>query len=452
MRLQQLATWSHGKLVGQDKAVQKLTTDTRQLSAGDAFLALRGERFDGHQFLDQAANQGATAAVTEQATTAFADYVQVSDSRQALGYIGKGWCDQFSMPRVAVTGNAGKTSVKEMIAVLLGDNTLATAGNFNNDIGVPLTLLRANADHQYGVFELGANHSGEIAWTVSLVQPEVVLITNVTGAHLEGFGTMQGIANAKVEIIDGAAEGARVVINSDDHFAGFFADHAQARQLKCVTVSSEKAADFVGSDWHEDEQGSHFTLQYQGQSHPVSLPWAGKHQLNNALQAIAAVAALGLDIVPLLPRLQQLKPVAGRMVVHACDKGQLVDDSYNANPGSVVAAGRWLANQPAPRLYVLGGVAELGTQSAELHQQMGQDLAALSIDTLATVGQLAEPAAQGFGKKAQAVATRNEVLPLAQDVLNAGGTVLIKGSRSAAMDKVVDALLHDSANNKREVH
>lgn len=452
MRLSELARWADGRLVGEDREVSRLQIDSRKLQEGDVFLALKGERFDGHDFLAQAAAAGAVAAVVERPTETFVSCVEVSDSRRALGLIAKGWCDQFALRRLAVTGNAGKTSVKEMLACLLGDGTLATQGNFNNDIGVPLTLLRATAEQRFGVFELGANHAGEIAWTTSLVRPEVVLVTNVTGAHLEGFGSMQGIANAKAEIFSGAVTGATAVINLDDDFADFFRDEARRQGLKLLSVSSEGTADFSASGWREDAHGSHFELIHQGQRHRVTLPWAGRHQLNNALQAIAAVAALGLDVVPRLERLASLAPVTGRMVRHACDKGLLVDDSYNANPGSVLAAARWLAQQPRPRLLVLGGIAELGAESAALHRQLGEQLAELELEQLVTVGELAQPAAAGFGNKAQALTSRQQALPLAREVLAAGGSVLVKGSRAAAMEKLVDDLLGGVATLNEETH
>lgn len=449
MRLSDLATWSGGSLNGADQTVRQLTIDSRKVTAGDAFLALRGERFDGHDFLAQVAAAGAVGAVVEKPVSGFPGYVQVDDSRRALGLIAKGWCDQFGLRRVAVTGNAGKTSVKEMIACLLGEDTLFTAGNLNNDIGVPLTLLRADASHRYGVFELGASHAGEIAWTASLVRPEVVLVTNVTGAHLGGFGSMQGIANAKAEIFAAAAPGARAIINRDDGFADFFTAQAQAAGLHIISVGSQGAADFSASGWREDAQGSHFVLHHQGNSQPVMLSLPGRHQLANALQAIAAVAALGLDVSERLHRLATLQPVAGRMVRHPLDKGLLVDDSYNANPGSVLAAGRWLATQPRPQLFVLGGVAELGEQEVALHQQMGRDLAALHIDRLLTVGERARPAAAAFGPGASALATHDDALPQARDVLAAGGSVLVKGSRSAAMEQLVKALLAEQRGNDR---
>lgn len=450
MQLRDVAAWSGGRLIGGDKTVARLITDSRQLQTGDVFLALSGERFDGHDFLSQAVDAGASAAVVEKPTNAFEQYVQVKNSRHALGKIAKGWSNQFAFRRVAVTGNAGKTSVKEMIAAMLGDNTLATQGNFNNDIGVPLTLLKADASYRYGVIELGANHAGEIAWTVSLAAPEVVVITNVTGAHLEGFGSMQGIANAKAEIFQTTAANAVAVINQDDSFANFFTQEAERRGLRIVTAGMENSADFRASNYTETPAGNCFTLTWQEGVADVTLPLPGRHQVMNALQAIAAVAALGADVSACLPRLSQLAPVAGRMVRHACFNGLLVDDSYNANPGSVQAAGQWLASQPGKRLFILGGVAELGEQTAALHWQMGQQLAAAGVDYLITVGELAQPAAEGFGDGASVVSERGEALTLARDILATGGSVLVKGSRTAGMEAVVNQLLEENTSNQEE--
>ena len=210
MRLSQIRDWTAGEMRGEDRTLSAVSTDTRTLGPDSLFVALRGERFDGHAFLAQARDAGAVAALVEEGsdTSVFDADVRVADTRQGLGRLAAGYAAQFPVPRVAVTGNAGKTTVKEMIAILLGEGTLATHGNLNNDIGVPLTLLRLNAEHRQAVIELGANAPGEIAWTSGLVKPDVALITNVTGAHLEGFGSMDGIARAKAEIFTGCAAGA----------------------------------------------------------------------------------------------------------------------------------------------------------------------------------------------------------------------------------------------------
>jgi UDP-N-acetylmuramoyl-tripeptide--D-alanyl-D-alanine ligase len=444
MRLSQAARFCDGQLTGADVEFVRVCTDTRDIRSGDLFVALRGERFDGHEFIADAAKSGAVAVLAEQPTSLLPAII-VANSRRALGLVAAGSASLHSLFRIAVTGNAGKTTVKEMIACMLssqpGDPAVhATKGNFNNDIGVPLTLLGVNGDHRYGVFELGANAPGEIAWTVSLVRPEVVMITNVTGAHLEGFGSMQGIANAKAEIYSAAAPDALAIINADDQFAGFFTTQALQAGLHIVTVGQ-----YSGADWHAEQvrlNGSvvDFLLLHEGRSYNVHLPLPGAHQVNNALMAIVAVVAAGVPIEDALLRLKELQPVKGRMNIVACLGGTLVDDSYNANPGSVRVAIDWLAAQSAPRVLVLGNLGELGPDELQIHRQLGDYARAAGIDQLITVGVLAAHAADAFGKGAQRAADHQFAAKLVQPVLSQAGTVLVKGSRSAGMDAVITAL------------
>ncbi|MCH8544366.1 MAG: UDP-N-acetylmuramoyl-tripeptide--D-alanyl-D-alanine ligase [Alcanivorax sp.] len=452
MTLSTVAALTQGHRVGDDRSFLRVSTDTRQLAPGDLFVALRGERFDAHDYLEQAASAGACAAVVERPTTAFADYVQVADSRRALGELAAGWADRHTLTRVAVTGNAGKTTVKEMIAVMLGERTLATRGNLNNDIGVPLTLLSVKPEHRYGVFELGANAPGEIAWTSSLVKAQVGLITNVTGAHLEGFGTLQGIADAKSELFGGLAKGATAIINLDDSFASCFAERAAAAGLRLCRVGqaenvsaeaggvADHVADYVADDIQTDDTGVSFLLCRGGEQWPVRVPLPGRHQVSNALLAIAAVAACGETLGPAIQRLAGLQPVPGRINRSACLGGALIDDSYNANPGSVRVAIELLATCPAPRMLVLGGLGELGVQAADIHTGLGVAAREAGLDVLVTVGELAAPAAAGFGRGAIQVTSHDAAAREAQPILEAGGTVLVKGSRSARMDVVVAAL------------
>ncbi|MCH2557268.1 MAG: UDP-N-acetylmuramoyl-tripeptide--D-alanyl-D-alanine ligase [Alcanivorax sp.] len=439
MRLSEIRDWTGGELRGDDMEISAVSTDTRALIDGSLFVALRGDRFDGHDFLEQARAAGARAVVVERDQALFDRQVRVADGRQALGRIAAGQAARFPIPRVAVTGNAGKTTVKEMIAVLLGEGTLATRGNLNNDIGVPLTLLRLGPEHRRAVIELGANAPGEIAWTVSLVKPRVALITNVTGAHLEGFGSMDGIARAKAEIFSGCAEGATAIVNNDDHYADFFAERAseQGLRVRRVGVHKPQGCHLYAESVRLDEQGADFLLQPLGLS--VRLPLVGAHQVGNALLALAAVQALGEDLGTVAPRLEQLKPVPGRMNVLAVEGGTLVDDTYNANPGSVRAAIAWLADRPAPRALVLGPIGELGPDTEKLIGELGADARRAGLDTLITVPG-AESAARGFGDGARPVDNHDQAARLAREILAAGGTVLVKGSRFARMEQVVQRL------------
>lgn len=439
MKLSTVARVTGGVLVGDDLSFNNVSTDTRTLAEGHLFVALRGERFDAHQFLADAATTGACAAVVEQDTDAFASYVRVSDTRIALGRLASAWADQFAALRLAVTGNAGKTSVKEMMACMLGDQVLATHGNLNNDIGVPLTLLRLDGSHRFGVFELGANAPGEIAWTASLVRPAIAMITNVTGAHLEGFGSMQGIANAKAEIFTGMAEGGVAIINSDDGFAGFFAEQASRHGLKLCRVGFASDNDVYADELDVQRDCSHARLHVGAASYPMMVPLAGRHQVLNALMAIAAVMHAGVPVSDALARLKSLAPVKGRMNLVECLGGTLVDDSYNANPGSVRVAIDWLVQQKAPRALVLGALAELGPDSDAIHRQLGGYAAQVGLEQFVAVA-AAAPAADGYGATAQHVEDAGAAATAVRDVLEKGGTVLVKGSRSARMEAVIEAL------------
>src|SRR5699024_2040544 len=338
MTLQQIATWANGTLLGKDVPIAGVSIDSRAVQPGDVFVAIAGDNFDGHQFLPMAQEKGAVAAVVAQEQTQFVNAVRVADTREAFGLLAAGWAQQCGARHVAVTGNSGKTTVKEMLAHLFSESQcLATAGNFNNEIGVPLTLLRLNEQHEYGIFELGANHQGEISWTASLVAPEVGVITNVTGAHLEGFGTLAGIAAAKAEIITHVRD--VLVLNKNGGFYDTFAEAAQQAGVNTVTVSHDgQAADFQALHIESLDESVHFQCLHQGESFSIELPLPGEHQVANALQAIAVARHYQLSWAHIQNKLATLPSVPGRLQRKTCGAGVLLDDSYNANPGSVAAA------------------------------------------------------------------------------------------------------------------
>lgn len=445
MSLSSICRWTGGVLHGTDGLIRSVSTDTRTIEPGSLFVALRGERFDGHQFLAEARAAGAVAALVDQHSGD--DQIVVDDTRQALGRLAAGYAEQFPVPRIAVTGNAGKTTVKEMIATLLGEDALATQGNLNNDIGVPLTLLRLDKHHQQAVIELGASALGEIAWTSSLVKPDVALITNVTGAHLEGFGSMDGIARAKAEIFGGCANGGTAIINNDDDYAEFFADAARRQQLSILRVGVNKTegCSFYTESARLSEYGASFLLMPHRL--PVTVPLVGAHQVSNVLMALAAVSALGIDLKQVVLRLMGLRPVPGRMDVMACAGGTLVDDTYNANPGSVRAAITWLADRPAPRMLVLGELGELGADAESLMHDLGCEASEAGLENLITLPG-AEAAARGFGSAAEPVADYAQAAARAAPLLAAGGTVLVKGSRSAHMEQVVQRLTNNEGGER----
>lgn len=439
MKLSQAAAVTQGVLTGCDMDFHNVSTDTRDIRAGDLFVALRGENFDAHDFLEEAARLGASSVLVEKPTAHFSNYIQVADSRRGLGLLASGWADQFTVSRIAVTGNAGKTTVKEMIACMLGDGVLATRGNLNNDIGVPLTLLSLREEHQFAVVELGASAAGEIAWTTSLLRPQVAMITNVTGAHLEGFGSMQGIANAKAEIFSAMEAGSVAVINRDDSFADFFADIARAKGLMLVFVGVDASNDFSVTNVIPERNHCSCVLQHQGTSYDLSIPLAGAHQVSNALMALAAVTSVGVPLGDAIQRMQAMQPVKGRMNVQPCLGGTLVDDSYNANPGSVRAAIDWLQRQPGDSALVIGRLGELGDSAESIMYELGEYAARAQVGDVIAMPAAASVAA-GFSDKAIVVDDVAAAASRAKDVLEKGGTVLVKGSRSARMEAVIEAL------------
>src|SRR5699024_9397048 len=319
---------------------------------------------------------------------------------------------------------------------------LATFGNFNNEIGVPLTLLRLTPEHQYGVYELGANHKGEIAWTASLVQPEIGVITNVTGAHLEGFGSLEGIAAAKAELISALTPQSVVVLNQEGGFYDVFKAHAERQQVPVVRVSiTDKSADYFADDICIAASGTKFVCHHQDQTFPIHVSLPGEHQVANALQAIAVARHYKVNWQHIQTSLAQLDGVPGRLQLKPCGKGVVIDDTYNANPGSVAAALEFLIKQPGPHLFAFGGIGELGEASHREHRRMGELARKLGVEVLITVGELPLPAAEAFGEGALQCPTTNDVAPFAISTLAQGGTVLVKGSRSTTMETVVAALL-----------
>lgn len=446
MQLFQVAQWTQGQHQGSDVALTGVSTDTRTLKPGDLFVALKGDRFDGHAFLAQAKAKGARAALVSEPTEVFEHTVLVKDTTQALGLLAQQWAAQWQLRTVGITGNSGKTSVKEMIAALLHEDEnscLATEGNFNNHIGVPLTLLRARAENTYGVYELGANHQGEIAWTASLVAPQVGVITNVTGAHLAGFGSLEGIAQAKAELIPAvAAQQGVVVLNQEGGFFEYFQQVAEAHQVTVVRVSTEDtSAHYLAKHIQLGTHHSHFICQGPDTEVEITLGLPGKHQISNALQAIAVAREFNVSWAHIQHTLAHLSGVPGRLQLIPCGEGLIIDDTYNANPGSVAAALDFLHTQPTPHMFVFGGIGELGEATDEAHRQLGTYAAELGIDGMITVGELPMAAAEAFGEGALQCPTTDDVAPFAAPVLQQGGTVLVKGSRSTAMENVVAALL-----------
>lgn len=449
-QLTELAQACGATLVGTDCSISAITTDSRKAGAGSLFVTLKGERFDAHQFVPQVAQAGAAAALVSQRQSVELSQLLVQDRLAALGALGQFNRQNFTGKVVAVTGSAGKTTVKEMLAAMLSRvaPTLATQGNLNNEIGAPLTLLEINADHQYAVVELGASAVGEIRRTVALTQPDVAILNNAMEAHVEGFGSLARIVEAKSEIYEGLSSAGVGIVNLDDPAASYWMAKLAELNRDTLTFGTDPGADLCAEALVQRADGCFdFTLQLQGYGYRVSLNVMGRHMVLNALAAMAAWVALELPIEEAIAGLAAYRGFKGRLQVHSLsEKLQLIDDSYNANPGSMRAAVDVLTSLAGPHTLVLGAMAELGEADVELHRELGEYIAKAQVERLVATGELmrhAVEAAHKGGVDAHYCTDKNEIMTQLQSV--DAGAVLVKGSRSAAMDKVVAALIERSA-------
>ena len=441
--LDQLAGVLQGQLHGQSVTLDAVTTDTRKITPGCLFVALKGERFDAHDFAQQAQESGAGALLVSRKLDCSLPQLVVKDTRLAFGELAAWVRQQVPARVVALTGSSGKTSVKEMTAAILSEcgNTLYTAGNLNNDIGVPMTLLRLTPEHQYAVIELGANHQGEIAWTVSLTRPEAALVNNLAAAHLEGFGSLAGVAKAKGEIYTGLPLNGIAIMNADNNDWLNWQSVIGERKVWRFSPNALNS-DFTANNIHVTARGTEFTLQTPVGGIEVILPLPGRHNIANALAATALAMAVGASHEAVKKGLANLKAVPGRLFPVQLGENQLLlDDTYNANVGSMTAAAHVLAEMPGYRVMVAGDMAELGEESEACHVQVGEAAKGVGIDKVLSVGKLSKALsdASGVGEHfsdKQALIARLEALIAEQQII----TILVKGSRSAAMEEVVRAL------------
>ena len=434
-----------GRLVGADRHFDGVSTDTRTLRSGELFVALHGPNFDGHDYLQTADELGAAGALVTRAGNTGLSMVEVTDTLLGLGRLGRQWRLRSPARVVGVTGSNGKTTLKEMTAAILARRgaVLATRGNLNNHIGVPLTLSRLR-DEPFAVIEMGANHPGEIDYLAGLVCPDVAVLNNAGRAHLEGFGSIEGVARAKAEIINGLQSGGVFVYNADDRFADLWAELAARHErlsfgvAGTADVSSPAAAYEVL--WHGDRFQARFPVICEQGEIEVRLQLVGEHNRMNALAAIAASLAAGAGLND-AGALAGLEPVPGRLCPLTGRGGsRVIDDSYNANPDSVLAALRVLSAAPGRRTLVLGDLAELGAEVKQLHRLIGEQAAGFGIERLLTVGEFSGHAGRSFSGEHRHYADQ---AALADDVmkdLSQEDSVLVKGSRSARMETVVERL------------
>ena len=448
MRLAAAAQAIGGVAHGADVEFVSVSTDTRTLQRGALYVALRGNRFDGHDFVRQAIEGGAAAVmvdsrfgIQDSGIGEDAPLLIVEDTKLGLGKLAAAWRNGFEIPLIAVTGSNGKTTVKEMLAGILCAHTndaqavLATEGNLNNDIGVPLTLLRLRAIHQFAVIEMGMNHLGEIDYLTHLASPTVALVNNAQSAHIGELGSLENIARAKGEIYGGLREGGKAVINADDEFAPMWRELNRGRDI--IEFALEHAAPISGR-YQLLAEGSQLDIQLPQSTISARLRVPGVHNVQNALAACAAAWGVGVGEAAIAKGLSQFSGVKGRLQVKTVLHGAvLIDDTYNANPGSVHAAIDVLAQAAGEKILVLGDMGELGADSAPLHAEIGRYAKKCGVDALFCLGEMSQHAAHAFGANAWHYARIQALLADVENRLKPNVTVLVKGSRFMEMERVV---------------
>lgn len=444
-RLSELVRCAHGQIVGNDCAFSSVSTDSRTLQPGALFVALSGPSFDGHDFVAAAAERGAAAALVERPLAAALPQLVAADALAALSAFAREWRRQFHIPLIGVTGSNGKTTTKELLGSILSRHgpTLVTRGNLNNHIGMPLMLLELTAEHRYAVIEMGANHLGEIARLASLAEPTVGVVTNAGAAHLEGFGSLQGVAQGKGELFRALPPEGVAIVNADDTFAAQWRDASTAERI--LTFGFEQPADFMAHKVRSRSDASGFRTDFElvtpYGAQPATLALGGLHNLRNALGAAAAACAVGIEIDEIVAGLEAMKSVAGRLELKPALNGAfLVDDSYNANPSSLKAGLDAFRTFGGVRWLVLGEMRELGDSADELHAEVGRYARQAGIERLLAVGERSRFAVEAFGPGARWFANLDALVAEASKSLTSGVAVLIKGSRANRLERVAAAL------------
>jgi UDP-N-acetylmuramoyl-tripeptide--D-alanyl-D-alanine ligase len=424
-----------------DVTVTGAVIDSRKVQLGSLFIALDGEHVDGHDYLSAARQLGASAALVSKRQDDELPQIVVTDVVKAFGELAAYWRQQCQAKIVAITGSNGKTTVKEMVASILGQcgSVVATLGNLNNDLGVPLTLCRLGEDTDYAVIEMGANHLGEIANLVEMVNPDVAVINNVADAHLEGFGGIEGVAQAKSEIFLGLSEKGIGVMNADMDFIDTWKQVLTNKSH--LTFAMNNDADITAKDIQLGSRSSHFMVEVEDVFHYVSLPLPGLHNIANSLAAIASSSALNISMPHIIKGLSVVRGVPHRLQLRAgIHQSQLIDDSYNANPGSYKQALSTLTAFSGEHWLVLGDFGELGDESEQIHFQLGIDAKASSVQRLLTIGNESQRASEAFGDGAEHFSDVTVLQRQLENELTQGVTCLIKGSRFMKLDRLADVL------------
>ncbi|KGY13677.1 UDP-N-acetylmuramoyl-tripeptide--D-alanyl-D-alanine ligase [Vibrio tubiashii] len=444
LMLSQIAEALDAELIGNDMAISSVSTDTRAIEPQALFVALVGERFDAHNFVAQAVESGAGALLVSRVVDADVPQLLVKDTKLALGQLGSLVHQTCLTPTVAITGSCGKTTVKEMVASIMEQKgrVLFTAGNFNNDIGVPLTLLRSTPEDDFAVIEMGANHIGEIAYTTQLVQPDVALVNNVAAAHLEGFGSMDGVKQAKGEIYQGLTSGAVAVVNLDSNGGSYWQEVLADKTVKTFSVS-DSSADFYADNVSLNEIGeAQFSLVTPLGSVDVKLGIIGQHNVANALSATVLALELGASLEMVKTGLAQLGKVKGRVeLIELSENIKLIDDSYNASVPAMKAAADLLAGFSGVRWLILGNMAELGDESLALHRQVGEHAAPFKFEHVLTYGADAKAISDKCGGiHFEDDQSMIDYIKQQIEQHQQPQTLLVKGANSAGMSKIAAAV------------
>jgi UDP-N-acetylmuramoyl-tripeptide--D-alanyl-D-alanine ligase len=440
----------NGTLLGTDRSYAGVSTDTRMLGQDELFFALQGPNFDGGAFVSAAAERSAAAAVLCEAVDVDIPQITVDDTRLALGTLAASWRQRMPAKVIGITGSNGKTTVKAILANCLSRSaeTLATRGNLNNDIGMPLMLLSLSENHRYAVIEMGANHPGEIAYLTSLARPDVVLITNAAPAHLEGFGDLDGVASAKGEILQGDVSPVFVVLNADDPYFAYWNSLLSGDTV--ISFGVEANASVFATDVEADGDLMIFSLHIHAEEIPIRLPLAGIHNVSNACAAAAVLHGLGMDGKQIRQGLESVQAVSGRLQpVERITSVTVYDDSYNANPQSVIAAAEFLAAQPGHNWLVLGDMGELGEDEVLLHKAVGRAAKRLGIDRILATGKLSKNTVKTFGNGAQWYESIDGLVEELQRTATEDTNILIKGSRFMEMERVVEALINEPPTKRK---
>ena len=446
VELSQLAQWCEGRLLGDDLTISGISTDSRDNLHGALFVALRGERFDAHEFVAQAKANGAAALLTHRPVDSDLPTILCADTEEALGEIAAGFARSRSAVVLALTGSNGKTSVKTLLHAILSraGKAYVNPGNRNNEIGLPLAVIEAPEDAQFAIYEMGAGKPGDIAYLTSIVTPNIALVNNIAPAHIERMGSLLGIAETKGAIYEALPDDGLAVVNVDDAFCPYFLERIAGRGV--LRFGLENNADVTAGKILPGADGTRFELITPAGRAEVELQMPGRHNVLNALAASAMALAAGAPFEAIIAGLQSAKPVAGRQDGKLLANGAvLIDDSYNANPGSVLAGIASLAAACAldgrQSMLVLGDMAELGDTALDLHAQIGAAAKSQGIAAMMTCGVLSRAACDAFGDGARHFSDRAALIHVLTGSVTGLQRVLIKGSRSSRMDEVVSALL-----------